>query len=160
MKINFLKSAKWQDTEHTSLYVKGLFDASKYLTDLTLNKDDEEDKELFDQVVLNYSEQIEEFVKQEEFIIPSDLDVLSEKVENYIRRYLNQIAQEKSYDLGVTLATYYHSTIPKFQEEASKYIEFRDKLWNAWFSIQEELTTVKSIPTSQEVIERLPTFTW
>lgn len=160
MKITYLQTAKWQDAEHNSLYIKGLFDTSKYLTDLTLSKDDEEYKELFDQVVLNYSDQIEEFVKQEQFVIPSDLDVLSNKVENYIRRYLNQIAQEKGYDLGVTLATYYHSTIPKFQNEAIKYIEYRDKLWNAWFSIQEELTIAKSIPTSQEVIESLPKFAW
>lgn len=158
MNINYIDNAKWLDANHTSLYVKGLFDASKYLTDLTLNN--EEDKELFDQVVLNYGDQIEEFVKQEEFIIPTELEILSKKVENYIRRYLNQIAQEKGYDLGVTLATYYHSTIPKFQEEASKYIEFRDKLWNAWFDIQAELTNAKSIPTSQDVIESLPKFAW
>lgn len=158
MNINYIDTARWLDQNHTSLYVRGLFDTSSFLSDLTLNKDEEEQKEDFDNIVNNYNSLIEEYEEPKKFIIPTKEEELINKVEKYIKQTLNQIAQRKGYDLGVTLATYYYSTIPQFKNEASKYINYRDELWNAWFDVLNNLSNTKTIPTFEEVIKELPTF--
>lgn len=86
---------------------------------------------------------------------------LKQSLISAVQAHLDQKAQERGYDNILSLCTYATSVNSKFQTEGQAGVEWRDAVWAYCY---QELNEVESgqrtIPTPQELVAELPTFTW
>lgn len=74
--------------------------------------------------------------------------------------HLDSVAQSKSYDNRITIATYAGSTNATWADEAKAFIEWRDAALASMFS---QLTAVQAggdAPSIEEFIASLPEIVW
>ncbi len=75
--------------------------------------------------------------------------------------YADIVAQEKRYDSAVACATYIHSSVMQWVNEATTFIAWRDAVYS--YLIEQEALMVaeeRTIPTFDEFKEELPVIVW
>lgn len=78
-----------------------------------------------------------------------------------LNNYVDSVAQQKQYYNGVSCASYENSTVPAWQAEASRFIEWRDSVY-IYVASQQELMKngTRTIPTFEDFKNELPLITW
>lgn len=90
----------------------------------------------------------------------SDEELFTE-IQTQIQNLLDMLAREKNYDNSFVLASYAESTIPRFRNEALKFIEFRDQCWSICYNLLNKYTSGEiERPSLVEVLGSLPVFEW
>jgi hypothetical protein len=74
--------------------------------------------------------------------------------------HLDSVAQSKSYDNRVTIATYASSTNAVWAAEAQAFIEWRDAALTSMFAQLAAVQAGGDSPTVSEFIGALPTIVW
>ena len=74
--------------------------------------------------------------------------------------HLDFVAQSRSYDNRVTIATYASSTNPVWAAEAQAFIEWRDAALASMFSQLSAVQAGGDAPTIDEFIAALPSIEW
>ena len=84
-----------------------------------------------------------------------------QKLSVAIQKHLDDKARERNYDGILSACSYATSTNLKFKAEGQALVEWRDLVWAACYSIQEQvLAGTRAIPTEAEILSELPIFTW
>ncbi|MQB20556.1 hypothetical protein DXT90_07905 [Agrobacterium tumefaciens] len=74
--------------------------------------------------------------------------------------HLDSVAQSKSYDNRITIATYASSTNPVWAVEAQAFIEWRDAALASMFSQLEAVQAGGEAPTIAQFVGALPVIVW
>lgn len=74
--------------------------------------------------------------------------------------HLDSVAQSKSYDNRVTIATYAGSTNAVWADEAQNFIEWRDAALTSMFAQLAAVQAGGEAPTVEKFIEALPPIIW
>lgn len=86
---------------------------------------------------------------------------IKERFVQTAQKHLDTTAQEREYDGILSLCTYATSLNDKFRAEGQAAVEWRDQVWEFCY---QELTDVeagiKEVPSEDEFLSRLPSFTW
>lgn len=152
MSILYIKSAQWQDKEHTKFSVDMLTDYFDTLTTYNLTTEDAEYQEILDKgfTIAEFPEAVE----------PTDEEVKNAIVVA-VQELLDSVAQSRGYDNGFTCASYYNSSVNTFRNEAHAYVEWRDKVWQTCYVLLDSyLAGDISRPTVEDVMSKLPVISW
>ncbi len=89
-------------------------------------------------------------------------EIYISNLEMCVEQYLNNVAQEKSYNDIISLCSYAISTNEKFQKEGIAGNEFRDKVWEKFFELYEQIKNNKrDLRISPEKLcKLLPKIVW
>ncbi|MGO4666578.1 hypothetical protein [Bosea sp. 2RAB26] len=78
-----------------------------------------------------------------------------------IQAHVDATAQQRSYDSGITCASYVNSTVPAWASQAAIFVAWRDAVWAYAYS---ELAKVEGgqrpQPTVEAIVSELPLITW
>jgi hypothetical protein len=75
--------------------------------------------------------------------------------------HMDAVARSLAYSNRDTICTYINSAVPKFHNEATAFISWRDQLWATALHIQTDmLSGQRSPPTKEGLIAELPAFTY
>ena len=78
-----------------------------------------------------------------------------------IQARLDSFVQSRSYDSGVSCASYAASTNATFKSEANRFIELRDQTWDKCYAVMDDVTAGKRpMPTFDDLLLELPVLTW
>lgn len=118
---------------------------------LDSNSNDTVAKEVF-----NYIESSNTILPIEETNFELTTTDIIKAINNSVKTKLDQVAIDRGYDSAITIASYANSTIQVFKDEATKFIAYRDSVWDA---INKYLNKSgnKSLAEAMEVI---PAFNW
>lgn len=99
-----------------------------------------------------------------EFHAPTPVSQASPTVNDFryiIQALVDETANERQYDSGVTLASYVNSTIPQWAAEAQAFVAWRDAVWlHALTELDKVQSGARSQPTIEDFIAELPTLEW
>lgn len=91
---------------------------------------------------------------------PTYKDIFTQ-VQDKVQELLDNKAKELNYDNGFALASYATSTIPKFRNEATKFVAWRDSMWAKCYEINDQyLSGTIPMPTVEDVMNELPELLW
>ena len=83
------------------------------------------------------------------------------EIKSAVQQTLDLKAKEKDYDTAVSLASYVTSTDDEFNEQANRFIAWRDQCWRKCFEIIGLFNNGDiPMPTVGEVLRQLPTLDW
>lgn len=78
-----------------------------------------------------------------------------------IQAHVDSAAQARSYDSGITCASYLGSTVPAWAAEASAFVAWRDAVWAyAYTELAKVEAGEREQPTVTEIIGELPAMVW
>lgn len=109
-------------------------------------------------------QKLRDYIIQNDLVLPIVLDNQvtfdSENTRANIKEFINQkltkIANEKNYDTITSICSYMNSKIQEYREEAEKFIEYRDSVWQ----IVNEYLNKTDFPSIDEVSKLIPEFKW
>jgi hypothetical protein len=81
--------------------------------------------------------------------------------EDVIQEHIDNTARERSFRDGVTMASYFHSSVFEWATEAAEFIVWRDQVW--LYVYQEHsrvLSGARTQPTMDELLAELPQPNW
>src|SRR5574344_586057 len=106
--------------------------------------------------VFNYIESSNTILPIEETNFKLTTTDIIKAINNSVKTKLDQVAIDRGYDSAISIASYANSTIQAFKDEATKFITYRDSVWDA---INKYLNKSgdKSLDEAMEVI---PAFNW
>lgn len=85
------------------------------------------------------------------------LKLISNNYSNAINNYLHSGAKKHNYFGIISACSYAVSTDPVFSNEGRKFVEWRDRVWNHFFTIMDNIKNgQRPLPSVKEVIESLP----
>jgi hypothetical protein len=93
-------------------------------------------------------------------IVKNEKPSLEEVLENYtsfIELYINAKAREKDYKNAEACVSYINSTNQTWKEEAIKFNEWRDRVWETWYKISNEFSPDMKL---EELKNMLPKLEW
>ena len=94
-------------------------------------------------------------------IDPPSVESILTTLTNAVQEHLDATARERNYDGILSLCTYATSTNIKFAAEGQAGVTWRDAVWAKCYEIMDEvISDTRPIPTKEELISLLPTFTW
>lgn len=78
-----------------------------------------------------------------------------------IQAHIDTTAQERSYDSGITCASYVGSTNPGWAGEATAFVAWRDAVWiYAYAELAKVETAQRPQPTIEAFLSELPAIAW
>lgn len=78
-----------------------------------------------------------------------------------IQTHIDATAHSKSYDSGVSCASYVSSSVPAWAAEAAAFVTWRDLVWvYAYAELERVQQEQREQPTIEEFLDELPTITW
>lgn len=78
-----------------------------------------------------------------------------------IQAFVDETAQQRNYDSGLTCASYVGSTNPAWAAEAAAFVAWRDVVWAyAYGELDKVQAGQRSQPTVAEMIGELPELIW
>lgn len=80
---------------------------------------------------------------------------------NEIQRHIDKTAQSKSYENGISLASYDSSTNATWASEAQAFIAWRDAVWMyAYTELDKVKNGTRPQPSIEELLQELPVISW
>lgn len=108
--------------------------------------------------------QLIEMTSEEEAEHLACLPVAAKTVEDFRRAIQGQIdacARDRSYDSGITCASYAGSTNPVWAAEAAAFIAWRDAVWAyAYAELAKVQAGQREAPTVEAFLAELPALSW
>ena len=96
-------------------------------------------------------------VYEADLTIPELIAAIQDAVQNL----LDSKAHELNYDNGFAIASYVNSTVPKFRDEARRFIAWRDSCWAKCYEFLGLFESGEiGRPTVEQVLQSLPTLDW
>jgi hypothetical protein len=84
-----------------------------------------------------------------------------EEYEELIQSHIDSTARSRSFRDGVTMASYYHSTVIEWAQEAQAFIAWRDQIWIYVYEQHARvLAGEREQPTMDELLAELPEPNW
>ena len=78
-----------------------------------------------------------------------------------IQAYVDQTANQRGYDSGVTCASYVGSTNEAWSEEALAFVAWRDAVWaHAYTELAKVEGGLREQPSVAEIIDEMPAMSW
>lgn len=78
-----------------------------------------------------------------------------------IQKHINQVAKDRQYDDGVSLASYITSTNTQWKTEAETFVAWRDSVWAYAFNLMTQVQAgTAPQPSIEELINQLPQIIW
>lgn len=85
------------------------------------------------------------------------LTVALDLLKRMISDYINGVAVSMDYDSKESLASYATSKVPRFQRDATMFIEWRDTVWEYCFTVQNDVIAgIRPLPSLDGLIAELP----
>lgn len=92
---------------------------------------------------------------------PLSLPVTLDDFRRAIQAHIDTTAQLRSYDSGVTCASYVGSTNPDWAAEATAFVAWRDAVWGfAYAELAKVEAGMRPQPSIAEFLGELPALTW
>ena len=89
------------------------------------------------------------------------LAALKQSLTSAVQKHMDNTAKERNFDDILSLCTYATSAKPKFKAEGQAGVEWRDDVWlYCYAELDKVLAGERGTPTTQELIDELPVFTW
>ena len=89
------------------------------------------------------------------------LAALKQSLTSAVQKHMDKTAKERNFDDILSLCTYATSAKPKFKAEGQAGVEWRDDVWlYCYAELDKVLAGERGTPTTQELIDELPAFTW
>ena len=86
---------------------------------------------------------------------------LKQSLTSAVQKHMDDTAKERNFDDILSLCTYATSAMPKFKAEGQAGVEWRDDVWlYCYAELDKVLAGERGTPTTQELIDELPVFTW
>ena len=86
---------------------------------------------------------------------------LKQSLTSAVQKHMDDTAQQRNFDDILSLCTYATSAKPKFKAEGQAGVEWRDDVWlYCYAELDKVLAGERGTPTTQELIDELPVFTW
>lgn len=85
------------------------------------------------------------------------------EIVNMVQNLIDETAQQKRYDDGISCATYYGDPDEEFNADAVAFVAWRGHCWRTCYNILNSVTAGTVAPedvTDQYVIDRLPVMEW
>jgi len=100
-------------------------------------------------------------VKSAEVLAGERMVALKQSLTSAVQKHMDDTAQERNFDDILSLCTYATSAKPKFKAEGQAGVEWRDDVWlYCYAELDKVLAGERGTPTTQELIDELPVFTW
>ena len=100
-------------------------------------------------------------VKSAEVLAGERMVVLKQSLTSAVQKHMDDTAKERNFDDILSLCTYATSAKPKFKAEGQAGVEWRDDVWlYCYAELDKVLAGERGTPTTQELIDELPVFTW
>ena len=94
-------------------------------------------------------------------VVPPSEASIKSRLTSAVQSMLDETARERGYDSILSLCTYATSAKPKFKAEGQAGVEWRDDVWlYCYAELDKVLAGERGTPTTQELIDELPVFTW
>ena len=78
-----------------------------------------------------------------------------------VESLVNQTAQSRQYDSGISLAGYVASTVPQWAAESQAFIAWRDQVWSYVYQALADVEQAKRAqPLVPDLIAELPAIAW
>ena len=100
-------------------------------------------------------------VKSAEVLAGEHMVALKQSLTSAVQKHMDDTAKERNFDDVLSLCTYATSAKPKFKAEGQAGVEWRDDVWlYCYAELHKVLAGERGTPTTQELIDELPVFTW
>jgi len=100
-------------------------------------------------------------VKSAEVLAGERMVALKQSLTSAVQKHMDDTAQKRNFDDILSLCTYATSAKPKFKAEGQAGVEWRDDVWlYCYAELDKVLAGERGTPTTQELIDELPVFTW
>ncbi|MGO4670097.1 hypothetical protein [Bosea sp. 2RAB26] len=78
-----------------------------------------------------------------------------------IQAHVDATAQQRSYDSGITCASYVNSTVPEWAAQAAAFVAWRDAVWaHAYTELAKVEGGQRPLPSVAAIIFELPAIAW